>query len=216
MENLVKAWQAKVRQMAGQFRKLFLASGRLIQEAADGQYHTELGFNSLAEYVQAEFAVGRFPIQWREAFDRLRVVRMIDALDMKDSDLESIASVKLKLVSLLDPAKHGDQMRELLVAIKKAPVKCDMHWVQQRVDELRGKVKPTEAEEPGENGENGGSEHNESATKTYSFKVPASVESVIEAALALFANAGESKSARFVALCEAVAKASASNKAMAA
>lgn len=218
MTDLVKAWQAKLREMGGVFRKLFLASGRLIQEAADGEYHKELGHDSLQEYIQEEYATGRCPIQWREAYDRLRVVRMIDSLGLKDADLESVASVKLKIISGLDADKYRDQMLKMLEAVKKAPVKWHMDKVKEECDKIAGKAPKAEAPAASEPASESSTKVETEAAKStpdatvFTFTIPNGEVATVRDALAVF---GANPEQALVSMCKAILAASAAKPAAA-
>lgn len=186
MRDQVTVWLSQVKKACLSGGKLFLATGRLVDEAIQGEYHKDLGFDNLEDYIDNAYAMGDFPCQKREAWDRLKVVRGAAALKVKDSMLLSVAPVKLKDIFSLDPARHSEEMLELL----KGAQTLHMAEVRLRVKAIKsGKSLAQVAAESATPAETVEPESGETVSKDgvkLSFKLNAANAAVVRKALALF------------------------------
>lgn len=187
MRDMVQVWLAQVNKACLAGGKLFLATGRLVDEALKGEYHKDLGFDNLEAYVDSAYAKGQFPCQKREAWERLKVVRGVETLKIKDSVVLAVAPVKLKDIFSLDAKVHGPQM----IALLADAVTLHMDDVKLRVKAIKSGKDPAQvlaeskdataakAEEAAKKGET-------AELSKFSFTFTPANAAVVERALALF------------------------------
>lgn len=201
MRDPVEIWLGQVQKACLAGGKLFLATGRLVDEALKGDYHKDLGFDSLETYVDDAYARGKFPCQKREAWERLKVVRGVEVLKVKDSVVLAVAPVKLKDIFSLDAKAHGPAMIELLndaVTLHMDDVKIRVKAIKsgKSVAELTQAATPVAAtpEEAAKKAET-------AELSKFSFTFTAANAAIVERALSIF---GTDKKEALLKMCAEV------------
>ena len=189
MRDMVDVWLKQVQKACLAGGKLFLATGRLVDEALKGDYHKDLGFDNLEAYVDSAYAKGEFPCQKREAWERLKVVRGAAELKVKDSVLLNVAPVKLKDIFSLDVKQHAEAMKELL----EAAVTLHMDDVKLRVKAIKSgktvaQLTTEAAPTPATPADETGTERESAEVTKFTFNLGKANAALLERALALYST----------------------------